>query len=77
VRVIPCSLPSTNEHGAVMSSAVLTEERVSAAAAASVSSQLTSFAEPAPNFVPTFVPRRSFSCDALRAGSHDGYAFWH
>src|ERR1700704_1598856 len=39
----PVQPASTNEDSAVMSSAVLTEERVSTAATASVSSQLTSF----------------------------------
>jgi len=37
-------------------SAVMTEERAQAAAAAAVSLQLTSFAEPAPSFVPTPAP---------------------
>jgi len=43
-------------HSAVIPGAGMSEERAQAAAAASVSSQLTSFAEPAPSFVPTFVP---------------------
>jgi len=41
---------------AAMPSAVMTEERAQAAAAAAVSLQLTSFAEPAPSFVPTPAP---------------------
>ena len=41
---------------ATMPSAVMSEERAQAAAAAAVSSQLTSFAEPAPSFVPSAAP---------------------
>jgi hypothetical protein len=41
---------------AVIPGAGMTEERAQAAAAGSGSSQLTSFAEPAPSFVPTYVP---------------------
>jgi protein TonB len=41
---------------AVVTSATMTEERAQAAAAAAVSSQLTSFADPTPSFVPTSAP---------------------
>ena len=41
---------------AVVTSATMTEERAQAAAAAAVSSQLTSFADPAPSFVRTSAP---------------------
>src|ERR1700676_1794152 len=49
-------LHSADVHSAVMHSAVMSEERAQAAVAASGSSQLISFAEPAPSFVPTVVP---------------------
>src|SRR6266849_1353588 len=41
----------------VITGGVMSEERAHAAAAATVSSQLTSFAEPAPSLVPSVVPR--------------------
>jgi periplasmic protein TonB len=47
---------SADLQSAVMPNAGMSEERAQAAVAAAVSSQLTSFAEPAPSFVPTFVP---------------------
>jgi periplasmic protein TonB len=53
---VPAQLASADVHSAVMPSTGMSEERAQAAAAGSVSSQLTSFAEPAPSFVPTFVP---------------------
>src|SRR6195256_5976415 len=58
---VPPQLASADVHNAVVPSSVMpsagmNEEHAQAAAAASVSSQLTSFAEPAPSFVPTFVP---------------------
>src|SRR5437868_13970408 len=53
---VPAQPPSTDVHSAVIPGAGMSEEHAQAAAAASVSSQLTSFAEPAPSFVPTFVP---------------------
>jgi len=53
---VPAQPASADVHGAVIPSAGMNEEHAQAAAAASVSSQLTSFAEPAPSFVPTFVP---------------------
>ena len=52
----PAQLAGADGNSAVMPSAGMSEERAQAAAAGSVSSQLTSFAEPAPSFVPTFVP---------------------
>jgi protein TonB len=58
---VPAQLGSADVHSAdvpssVMPSAGMSEERAQAAAAGSVSSQLTSFAEPAPSFVPTLGP---------------------
>jgi periplasmic protein TonB len=53
---VPAQLASADVHSAVMPSTGMSEERAQAVAAGSVSSQLTSFAEPAPSFVPTFVP---------------------
>jgi periplasmic protein TonB len=53
---IPAQPASADVHSPVMPGAAKSEERAQAAAAGSVSSQLTSFAEPAPSFVPTFVP---------------------
>jgi len=47
------AISSATASSAAPTSAVPTEERAQAAAAASVSSQLTSFAEPTPSFVPT------------------------
>jgi protein TonB len=47
---------SAAQPGAVITSAGMSEERTQAAAAASVSSQLTNFAEATPSFAPTFVP---------------------
>jgi TonB family protein len=52
----PAQPAGADVHNAVMPGAGMNEEHAQAAAAASVSSQLTSFAEPAPSFVPTFVP---------------------
>ncbi len=57
----PAQLASADMHSAVMPSSAMpsagmSEERAQAAAAGSVSSQLTSFAEPAPSFVPAVVP---------------------
>jgi protein TonB len=49
-------LHSADVHSAVIPGAGMSEERAQAAVAAAVSSQLTSFAEPAPSFVPTVVP---------------------
>jgi periplasmic protein TonB len=46
---------------AAMPRAVMTEERAQAAAAAAVSLQLTSFAKPAPSFVPTPAPSAASS----------------
>jgi len=53
---VPAQPASADLHSPVMPGAAKSEERAQAAAAGSVSSQLTSFAEPAPSFVPTFVP---------------------
>jgi periplasmic protein TonB len=53
---VPQQLASADVPGAGMTDTDMSEERAQAAAAGSVSSQLTSFAEPAPSFVPTFVP---------------------
>jgi TonB family protein len=53
---VPAQPASADVHSPVMPGAAKSEERAQAAAAGSVSSQLTSFAEPAPSFVPTFVP---------------------
>jgi protein TonB len=53
---VPAQPAGTDVHSPVMPGAAKSEERAQAAAAGSVSSQLTSFAEPAPSFVPTFVP---------------------
>src|SRR5260370_4912315 len=47
---------SVDVHSAVIPGAGMTEEHAQAAAAAAVSSQLTSFPGPAPSFVPTLVP---------------------
>jgi TonB family protein len=57
----PAQPSSLDVHSAVVPSSVMpsagmSEERAQAAAAGSVSSQLTSFAEPAPSFVPAVVP---------------------
>ena len=53
---VPPQLASAAVSSAAPTSAAPTEERAQAAAAAAVSSQLTSFAEPAPSFVPTAAP---------------------
>jgi len=53
---VPAQLADADVHSAGIPGAGMSEEHAQAAAAASVSSQLTSFAEPAPSFVPTFVP---------------------
>jgi TonB family protein len=53
---VPAQPASADVRSPVMPGAAKSEERAQAAAAGSVSSQLTSFAEPAPSFVPTFVP---------------------
>jgi len=58
---VPAQLAGADAHSAVVPSSVMpsagmSEERAQAAAAGSVSSQLTSFAEPAPSFVPTLGP---------------------
>lgn len=53
---VPAQPASADVHSPVMPGAAKSEERAQAAAAGSVSSQLTSFAEPAPSFVPSFVP---------------------
>jgi TonB family protein len=53
---VPAQPASTAMPSAVTTSAVMSEERAQAAAAAAVSLQLTSFAEPAPSFVPTAAP---------------------
>src|SRR6267378_500650 len=53
---VPAQLAGADVHSAGIPGAGMSEEHAQAAAAASVSSQLTSFAEPAPSFVPTFVP---------------------
>src|SRR5208282_3686699 len=52
---------STATTSAAVSSAAPTEERALAAAAAAGSSQLTSFAEPVPRFVPTAAPSVALS----------------
>jgi TonB family protein len=71
---VPAQLASADGHSAVVPSAVMpsagmSEERAQAAAAGSVSSQLTSFAEPAPSFVPTFVPAAALTA-TLSAPAH-------
>src|SRR6266446_7415820 len=53
---VPAEPASADVHSAVIPGAGMSEEHAQAAAAASVSSQLTSFAEPAPSFAPAFVP---------------------
>src|SRR3984893_8198107 len=55
---VPAQPANADVHNADlhMHSAVLNGENAQAAVAAAVSSQLTSFAEPAPSFVPTFTP---------------------
>jgi TonB family protein len=53
---VPAQPASAAMPSAVTTSAVMSEEHAQAAAAAAVSSQLTSFAEPAPSFVPTAAP---------------------
>jgi TonB family protein len=53
---VPAQPASADVRSPVMPGAAKSEERAQAAAAGSVSSQLTSFAEPAPSFVPSFVP---------------------
>ncbi len=53
---VPAQPASAASASDVMTGAGITEERELAAAAAATSSQLTSFAEPAPSFVPTSVP---------------------
>ena len=53
---VPAQPASADVHSPVMPGAAKSEERAQAAAAGSVSSQLTSFAEPAPSSVPTSVP---------------------
>lgn len=52
---VPAQPASADVHSAVMPTAVTSGERAQAAAA-SVSSQLTGFTEPAPSFVPSSVP---------------------
>jgi TonB family protein len=65
---------SADVHSAVIPGAGMPEEHAQVAAAASVSSQLTSFAEPAPSFVPTLVPAAvltaTLSAPALAAETH-------
>ena len=53
---VPPQPASAAISSAAVSSAAVTEERALAAAAAAGSSQLTSFADPAPSFVPTAAP---------------------
>ncbi len=71
---VPAEPASADVHSAVMPGAGMSEEHARAAAAASVSSQLTSFAEPAPSFVPTFVPAAAatatLSAPALTSEMH-------
>ena len=55
-ETVPAQLVGAEMHSSAMPSAGMSEERAQAAAAGSVSSQLTSFAEPAPSFVPAVVP---------------------
>jgi protein TonB len=68
-EIVPAQLDSTDVHSAVIPGAGMSEERAQAAAAAAVSSQLTSFAEPAPSFVPTLVPAAAFTA-TLSAPAH-------
>jgi len=52
----PAQLACADVHSAVIPDAGMSEERAQAAVATAVSSELTSFAEPAPSFVPAVVP---------------------
>src|ERR1700674_2962186 len=71
---VPAQLDSTDVQSAVIPGAGMGEERAQAAVATAVSSQLTSFAEPAPSFIPTFVPAAVLtatpSAPALTAEMH-------
>src|ERR1700686_4756410 len=71
---VPAQLAGADVHSAGMTDTAMNEERAQAAAAGSVSSQLTSFAEPAPSFVPTFVPTAALtatvSAPALTSEMH-------
>jgi protein TonB len=53
---VPAQLESADVDNAVIPGAAMNEERAQAAVATAVSSQLTSFAEPAPSFAPSFIP---------------------
>jgi len=53
---VPALPASADVHSAAIPDAGMSEERAQAAVATAVSSQLTSFAEPAPSFVPAVVP---------------------
>src|SRR6266478_4572620 len=67
---VPAEPASADVHSAVMPGAGVSEEHARAAAAASVSSQLTTFAEPAPSFVPAAAATATLSAPALTTEMH-------
>ena len=71
---VPAQLASADVHSAVIPDAGMSGERAQAAVATAVSSQLTSFTEPAPSFVPAVVPdgalTATLSAPALPTGMH-------
>src|ERR1700688_4191151 len=69
-ETVPAQLVGAEMHSSAMPSAGMSEERAQAAAAGSVSSQLTSFAEPAPSFVPAAVLTATLSAPAPTTEKH-------
>jgi protein TonB len=67
---VPAQPASADVHSPVMPGAAKSEERAQAAAAGSVSSQLTSFAEPAPSFVPAAGSTAALSAPAATTEMH-------
>src|SRR6202171_4251137 len=67
---VPAQPASADVHSPVMPGAAKSEERSQAAAAGSVSSQLTSFAEPAPSFVPAAGSTAPLSAPAATTEMH-------
>ena len=67
---VPAQPASADVHSPVMPGAAKSEERAQAAAAGSVSSQLTSFAEPAPSFVPAAGSTAPLSAPAATTEMH-------
>jgi periplasmic protein TonB len=67
---VPAQPASADVHSPVVPGAAKSEERAQAAAAGSVSSQLTSFAEPAPSFVPAAGATAPLSAPAAATEMH-------